>query len=116
MQASKAASFLQGACSVELNAVRISGLVRELKAPRSSPAGVVHRELILEHRSRQLLDGQQREVRAVVIVKITGAEMATQVQGIQPGDRITVNGLLAMASHHDTQQLLIHAQAIERFE
>ncbi len=101
---------------MELNAVRISGLVRELKAQRNSPAGVVHRELILEHRSRQMLAGQQREVRAVVIVKITGAQMAGQVEGFQPGDRITVNGLLALASHHDTQQLLIHAQAIERFE
>jgi hypothetical protein len=27
-----------------------------------------------------------------------------------------VEGLLAQASHRDTQQLLIHAQAIERFE
>ncbi len=101
---------------MELNTVRISGLLREWKAERSSPAGVVHRELILEHRSRQLLAGQQREVRAVVVVKITGAEMARQVDGLQPGDRITVSGLLALASHHDTQQLLIHAQAIERFE
>jgi primosomal replication protein PriB len=101
---------------VEQNAVRISGLLRELKAPRTSPAGVVHRELILEHRSRQTMAGQQREVRAVVIVKITGAQMAKQVEGFRPGDRITVSGMLAQASHHDTQQLLIHAQAIERFE
>ena len=101
---------------MELNTVRISGLLRELKAPRTSPAGVVHRELILEHRSRQIMVGQQREIRAVVIVKITGAQMARQVEGFQPGDRITVSGMLAQASHHDTQQLLIHAQAIERFE
>lgn len=101
---------------MEQNAVRISGLLRELKAPRTSPAGVTHRELILEHRSRQTMAGQQREVRAVVIVKVTGVEMARQVEGFQPGDRITVSGMLAQASHHDTQQLLIHAQAIERFE
>ncbi|MGH8491950.1 MAG: primosomal replication protein N [Moraxellaceae bacterium] len=101
---------------MEQNAVRISGLLRELKAPRTSPAGVTHRELILEHRSRQIMAGQQREIRAVVVVKITGAKMAKQVDGFQPGDRITVSGMLAQASHHDTQQLLIHAQAIERFE
>ncbi|MDQ8037865.1 MAG: primosomal replication protein N [Pedobacter sp.] len=101
---------------MELNTVRISGLLREWKTARSSPAGVVHRELILEHRSRQLLAGQQREVRALVIVKVTGAGLAAEVDRFQPGDRITVSGLLAQASHHDTQQLLIHAQAIERFE
>ncbi len=101
---------------MEQNAVRLSGLVRELKSPRTSPAGVVHRELILEHRSRQSLSGQQREIRALVVVKITGAELAQQVQGLQPGDRLTVSGMLAQSSHRDTQQLLIHAQAIERFE
>lgn len=101
---------------MEQNAVRISGVVRELKALRHSPAGVAHRELLLEHRSRQIVAGQQREVRAVVIVKVTGRELAAQVDSLQPGDRITVSGMLAQASHHDTQQLLIHAQAIERFE
>lgn len=101
---------------MELNAVRITGLVRELKAPRSSPAGVVHRELILEHRSRQSLDGQEREVRAQVIVKVTGARLLAQVDSLQAGNRITVDGLLAQASHKDTQQLLILAQAIVRFE
>lgn len=101
---------------MEQNAVRLSGLVRELKLPRTSPAGVVHRELILEHRSRRFLSGQQREIRALVVVKITGPELAQQVQGLQPGDRVTVSGMLAQSSHRDTQQLLIHAQAIERFE
>ena len=101
---------------MELNAVRITGLVKELKAPRTSPAGVVHRELILEHRSVQTLDGQLREVRALVTVKVTGDGLAQQVAGLVPGNRITVGGMLAQASHRDTQQLLIHAQAIERFE
>jgi len=101
---------------VEINAVRISGLVKELKAPRTSPAGVMHRELILEHRSVQTMDGQLREVRALVTVKVSGGELVQQVAGLVPGNRITVSGMLAQASHRDTQQLLIHAQAIERFE
>jgi primosomal replication protein PriB len=101
---------------VEINTVRITGLVKELKAPRTSPAGVVHRELILEHRSLQILDGQPREVRALVAVKASGARLAEQVASLVPGNRITVVGMLAQASHRDTQQLLIHAQAIERFE
>lgn len=101
---------------MEQNAVRITGLVKENKSPRTSPAGVVHHELILEHRSLQTLDGKPREIRAEVIVKVTGAALARQVQHLQPGDRIRVDGLLAQASHYDRQQLLIHAQAIERFE
>lgn len=101
---------------MEVNTVRISGLVKELKAPRTSPAGVVHRELILEHRSVQTLDGQMREVRALVTVKVSGRELAQQVAGLVPGNRITASGMLVQASHRDTQQLLIHAQAIERFE
>lgn len=101
---------------MEVNTVRISGLVKELKAPRTSPAGVVHRELILEHRSVQTLDGQMREVRALVTVKVSGRELVQQVAGLVPGNRITASGMLAQASHRDTQQLLIHAQAIERFE
>lgn len=101
---------------MEQNAVRLSGLVREIKAPRTSPAGVVHRELLLEHRSRQMLAGQPREVRALVTVKVTGAALAGCLDDMQPGDRIRVEGLLAHSSHRDTQQLLIHAQVIERFE
>jgi primosomal replication protein PriB len=101
---------------VERNEVRISGLVRELKSPRTSPAGVVHRELQLEHRSRQTVAGQMREVRALVIVKISGASLLAEVEQLQPGDRITVTGLLAQSSHRDATQLLIHAQAIVRFE
>jgi primosomal replication protein PriB len=101
---------------MEQNAVRLTGLVRELKPPRRSPAGVIHRELVLEHRSRQEMAGGQREIRAEVTVKVTGPELARQLEGLQPGDRIRVEGMLAQASHHDRQQLLIHAQAIERFE
>ena len=101
---------------MEQNAVRLSGCVRELKAPRTSPAGVVHRELLLEHRSRQILDGQQREVRALVTVKVTGRELAAVVAGLEPGNRVIVTGLLGQASHRTPQQLLIHAQTIERHE
>lgn len=101
---------------MEENAVRITGLVKEVKIPRASPAGVVHHELLLEHRSLQVLDGKPREVRAEVIVKVTGETLGRQVQQLQPGNRIQVEGLLAQASHYDRQQLLIHAQAIERFE
>ncbi|MES2919093.1 MAG: primosomal replication protein N [Pseudomonadota bacterium] len=101
---------------MEQNTVRITGLVKDIKPARTSPAGVVHHELVLEHRSRQELDGMPREVRADVIVKITGKALARLVASLQPGDRIRVEGLLAQASHRDSQQLLIHAQAIERFE
>lgn len=101
---------------MEINAVRITGLVKELKSPRTSPAGVVHREVLLEHRSVQTLDGQLREVRALITVKVTGDDLVQQVASWGPGSRITVVGMLAQASHRDTQQLLIHAQAIERFE
>ena len=101
---------------MEQNAVCLSGLLRELKAVRTSPAGILHRELVLEHRSRQMLDGQSREVRALVTVKVTGRELTGKVESLQSGDRIVVSGLLAQVSHYDTQQLLIHAQAIERIE
>jgi primosomal replication protein N len=97
-------------------AVRLSGLVKDVKSARTSPAGVVHHEFVLEHRSRQELDGMPREVRAEVAVKVTGRTLAKVVASLQPGDRVIVDGLLAQASHRDTQQLLIHAQAIERFE
>ncbi len=101
---------------MEQNVVRITGLVKEVKAARASPAGIVHHELLLEHRSLQVLDGKPREVRAEVIVKVTGEQLGRRIEGLQPGNRIRVEGLLAQASHRDTQQLLIHAQAIERFE
>lgn len=101
---------------MEQNAVRLTGRVLEIRSPRTSPAGVVHHELVLEHRSRQVLDGRSREVRAQVVVKVTGRALARQVEDLQPGQRVLVEGLLAQASHLDRQQLLIHAQAIERFE
>lgn len=101
---------------MEQNTVRLSGTVRELKALRTSPAGVEHRELVLEHRSRQVLAGRMREVRAQVIVKISGRELMAAFEGLGLGTRIVVTGLLARASHHDAQQLLIHAQTIEKYE
>ena len=101
---------------MEQNTVRLSGTVRELKALRTSPAGVEHRELVLEHRSRQVLAGRMREVRAQVIVKISGRELIAVFEGLGSGTRIIVTGLLAQASHRDAQQLLIHAQTIEKYE
>lgn len=101
---------------MEQNAVQLTGLIREIKDPRSSPAGIVHRELLLEHRSRQEVAGKAREIRALVTVKVTGRALADCLQGMKAGDRIAVQGLLAQSSHHDTQQLLIHAQVIERIE
>jgi primosomal replication protein PriB len=101
---------------VEENTVRLSGTVRELKTSRTSPAGAPHRELVLEHRSRQIVAGQMREVRAQVIVKINGRELMAVLESVSPGNRIIVTGMLAQASHHDAQQLLIHAQTIEKHE
>lgn len=88
----------------------------ELKALRTSPAGVVHRELLLEHRSLQTLAGLEREVRALVTVKVTGRALAAAVASLEPGSRVLVTGLLGQASHRSPQQLLIHAQTIERHE
>jgi primosomal replication protein N len=101
---------------VEENAVVLTGLVQEIKAPYTSPAGIVHEEWVLEHRSRQTVAGKAREVKAQVIIKVTGAELNARSKGIAVGHRIRVQGLLAQANYQHTQQLLIHAQLIEIIE
>lgn len=101
---------------MEINLVRLSGVIEDIQKPRKSPAGVVHQVLVLSHRSRQVLMGQEREIKAKVLVKLTGSVLVQRVEALQLGNKVTVNGILAQTSFKDTQQLLIHAQAIERFE
>lgn len=101
---------------MEQNTVWLTGQVREIRQSWQSPAGVVHRELLFEHRSCQQLAGQPREIKALVTVKVTGASLVASLEGLSPGNRIRVQGFLSQTSHRDTQQLLIHAQVIERIE
>jgi primosomal replication protein N len=101
---------------VEHNAAQLTGVVLEITPSYKSPAGVSHQEWLLEHRSRQIVAGQIREVKAQVVIKLTGAGQIESHAGVAVGHRIHVKGLLAQASYRDTQQLLIHAQVIERIE
>jgi len=96
---------------MEHNTLRLSGLLEKQLPVRVSPAGVPHQDLLLSHRSLQREAGLPREARATIAVHLAG-DLVKQASALKPGDRVLVEGFLAMASHRDTERLVLHAQTL----
>lgn len=96
---------------MEHNALRLSGVLEKRYPARVSPAGVAHQDLLVSHRSLQREAGLAREVRFTLTVHLAG-ELVKQAEGLVPGDRMQVVGFLAVASHRDTERLVLHAQTL----
>jgi len=98
---------------VEHNTLRLSGILEKQHPVRVSPAGVPQQDLLVAHRSLQREAGLPREARASVTVHLAG-DLVRQASSLVPGDRVLVEGFLAMASHRDTDRLVLHAQTLNK--
>jgi primosomal replication protein N len=98
-----------------LNQVVLSGLI--CKAPKfsESPAGVVHGQFSIEHKSIQQEDEFSRNAYIRIHVVTCGEQQKQLIKNFIVGDVVTVSGFL---NRHESKQgqpiIAIHAQQIER--
>ncbi len=98
---------------MEFNRVQVSGRLMSLGDLHASPAGVEHRDIILEHRSLQSDQEGSREVRFSLRVRLAGHELNALLTGVQAGERLQVTGYLGRNNHRD-EQVVLHARTIDR--
>lgn len=85
-----------------------------MAALRRTPAGVPALEFRLEHCSRQVEAGQEREVRCEFAVLAMG-DAALKAQAFRPGEWVSVTGFFAARSARHSG-LVLHVNTIEKLE
>ncbi|MCL2656610.1 MAG: primosomal replication protein N [Betaproteobacteria bacterium] len=96
------------------NALVLDGVIAEIGALRRTPAGVAVLEFQLEHASRQIEAGIERDVRCEVPALVLG-DIALQSQALRPGKQVTLTGFLAARSARH-KGLVMHVNTIEILE
>ncbi|WAJ69910.1 primosomal replication protein N [Catenovulum adriaticum] len=99
------------------NSLVIAGQIASQPVRKTSPAGIEHCYLVLEHSSEQLEAGLVRRVWCKIRVIASGQPITTQTNNLQLGMAIRVTGFIQrqeMAS--GVAQLVIHAKQIERLD
>lgn len=92
----------------------MAGIVCKTAETRYSPAGVPVSRFTLEHRSRQLEAGMERETYCRVIVIATGDELTKSAARLHLGQAVKVTGFVARADNRQGQsRLILHAQRID---
>ncbi len=98
---------------MEQNTLQFTGVLEYQYPSRQSPAGVAHQDIRVLHRSRQMEAGRMREVKLSLTVHLAG-DLVEQAKAFGLGQRLIVTGFLAQASYRDNEQVVLHAQTIER--
>jgi len=96
------------------NRVVLSGQIVAIDALRYTPAGIPALNLSINHRSRQVEAGMEREVECEVPVVALG-DQAQQAARCKVGDGLKVQGFLARKSRNSSY-LVLHANRIELIE
>lgn len=96
------------------NALVLDGVIAECGVLRRTPAGMPVLEFSLEHVSRHIEAGIEREVRCEVSVLALG-DAALSAQARRPGDKVTLTGFLAARSAR-RKGLVMHVNTIEILE
>ncbi len=96
------------------NALVLDGVIAECGVLRRTPAGMPVLEFSLEHVSRQIEAGVEREVRCEVSVLALG-DAALSAQARRPGDKVRLTGFLAARSARH-KGLVMHVNTIEILE
>ncbi|MFZ5723759.1 MAG: primosomal replication protein N [Pseudomonadota bacterium] len=98
---------------METNRLTITGLVVEVGAVRTSPAGIPQQHITIEHRSRQIEAGIPREARCRVDVKIAGDELAAVARTLTVGQQVGIEGFLSRPGFKGSEAaLVVHATRI----
>ena len=96
------------------NALVLDGVVAEIGTLRRTPAGVAVLEFRVEHESRQIEAGIERDVRCEINALMLG-DVALQSQSLRPGNRVALTGFLAARSARH-KGLVMHVNTIEILE
>ncbi|MDO6385727.1 MULTISPECIES: primosomal replication protein N [unclassified Uliginosibacterium] len=96
------------------NTVRISGVLVAKEAMRWTPARVPVLELRIEHQSRQMEAGAEREVSCELSLRAVGPA-AQQIEVVAPGSRLAIEGFLAAKSARNRAPVL-HIRTFELLE
>jgi primosomal replication protein N len=98
-----------------LNELVLSGHVCKSPKFTTSPAGVVHGQFSIEHRSNQQEDGFDRNAYVRLHVVTCGTEQQQLIKNFVVGDEIKVSGFLNRHESKNGQAIIaIHAQQIDR--
>lgn len=93
----------------------LTGAVHKAPETRYNPAGIPITRFSLEHRSRQLEAGLEREAFCRIIVMAAGKELSKTAQQLDEGSEVSVTGFIARADNRQGQaKLVLHAQSLQR--
>ncbi len=92
----------------------LSGSVCKAPETRYNPAGIPITRFSLEHRSRQVEAGLEREAYCRIIVMAAGKELSKRAQQLDEETEVTVTGFIARADNRQGQaKLVLHAQDLQ---
>lgn len=96
------------------NRVSISGLLAKVYDTRYSPAGIPITRFILEHQSAQSEAGLNRKIYCKVLIIVAGNTMHENLNRLNVGDQILVEGYLNQVSYQgQNPKLCVNAEAIK---
>lgn len=96
------------------NTIRMTGVIVAREALRWTPARVPVLEMRIEHQSRQMEAGAEREVSCELTVRAIGPA-AQQIEVVALGSRLVVEGFLAAKSARNRTPVL-HIRTFELLE
>lgn len=99
------------------NEVSLSGRIAGALSTRTSPAGIPITRFPLEHESKQTEAGVVRKVRCRITVVASGKALQPQIQQLDEGMQVRVQGFLSYESSRQTEsRLVLHIQNIDVIE
>ncbi|HET6491496.1 MAG TPA: primosomal replication protein N [Burkholderiales bacterium] len=90
---------------MEINAVALSGELKEIEPLRHTPAGIPLLNFRLAHKSQQMEAGYKRQVDCE-LNGIAIGEVAVAMSRIQPGSAVNVEGFLNRKNRMSAQLIL----------
>lgn len=92
----------------------LTGIVCKAPETRYNPAGIPLTRFSLEHRSRQMEAGLEREAYCRIVVVAGGAQLSRKAQALGKGQSVKVAGFISRADSRQGQAMLVlHAQALQ---
>lgn len=99
------------------NCLVIAGQIASPPVRKTSPAGIPHCYLVLEHSSDQMEAGFTRRVWCRIRVIASGQAIAAQSNNLELGMTVRVSGFIQRQEMaNGTAQLVVHARQIERLD
>jgi primosomal replication protein N len=93
------------------------GQVSRAVETRTSPVGIPISRFSLEHRSRQLEAGNEREVFCRIVVVVAGEALQAKVAKLSVGDSLKVEGFISRSSYRsEASHLVLHALQLEMLD